>query len=96
MQGPKEINQNQRRHGQQGENGDVQGGQGDQNNEENGDCNDTENQTTVSVPHSSHTNGDQLRDSKEEELIGCKCTQNNKATALTRIGSQVIHQVDRV
>lgn len=42
--GTKGDDQNQRRHGQQGENGGVQGGQ---NNEENGDCNGTENQTTV-------------------------------------------------
>jgi ionotropic glutamate receptor len=75
--------QNDCGHGQQGENGDSQGNQDD----ENGNCSDIENRTTLPVPLSSNTNGDQLPDNR--------CTQTNKAASLTHTGSQIIHRGDK-
>ncbi|KAM0905460.1 hypothetical protein ACQ4PT_017372 [Festuca glaucescens] len=75
--------QNECGHGQQGENGDSQGNRDD----ENGNCSDIENQTTLSVPLSSNTNGDQLPDNR--------CTQTIKAASLTHTGSQIIHRGDK-
>ncbi|KAM0913359.1 hypothetical protein ACQ4PT_012216 [Festuca glaucescens] len=92
--GGKGNDQNECAHGQQGEDGVSLGEQADQNSDEEEKCSDTENQTTLAVPHSSNTNSDQLPDSKNNN-IGCRSTENNGATSLTHAGSQIIHRGDK-
>ncbi|CAL5074220.1 unnamed protein product [Urochloa decumbens] len=75
--------QNKQRHVQKEENGDIQ--DGDQNNKDNGGCNEENQATIIPTPHSPNTNTDQLQD----------CTQDNRATASTHYGSQVMHRGDR-
>lgn len=86
--GSKGDNQNECGHEKKGEDGDSQGEQRDPN------INDMEKQATLPVSHSLNTNGDQLPDSKDNDIC-CRCTQNNKATSLTHIGSQIIHRGDK-